>query len=276
LGEHLTLPVPETLYGTYAVALAEPLDDPAALARDQVTRQTAPPLRDLVLGMLGSPMLTLDQRPAADFPPLPRDLLAAYGAAAPDLEAITSAAHVIAVRAAYRPGRPPAHEWASRTVAGALGTLADAPVIDVFTPQILTSPHLLRSVHAFHLTDWMLLPHTSGPHGSLVTTKGLARFGLPELRTENVPPDLVEPWGRLLNGLAHRVLDLWLDELPTEALTADIPETITVGLQDIAAAQGTEDPAHREVSVRLHLDRGVLTTAGDPEALCTALFGTCR
>ncbi len=96
-------------------------------------------------------------------------------------------------------------------------------MIDVFTPQILTPPHLLRSLNDFHLTDWMLLPHTSGPHGSFVTTKGLARFGLPELRTENVPPDLVEPWGRLLNGLAHRVLDLWLDELPTEALTADIP-----------------------------------------------------
>ncbi|NKZ09166.1 hypothetical protein HGB48_36330 [Actinomadura latina] len=276
------MPVPETLFGTYAVALAEPLDDPAALAHDHVTRHTAPPLRDLVLGMLGSPMLTVDQRPEADFPPLPRDLLAAYGAAAPDLEAISSAAHVIAVRAAYRPGRPPAHEWASRTVAGALGAIADAPVIDIFTPQILTLPHLLRSLPApdgaFRLTDWMLLPHTSGPHGFFFTTKGLARFGLPELQTENVPASLVEPWGRLLNGLAHRLLDLWLDEVPADALTLDIPETIPVALQDIAAAQGTEDPMRREVPVRLRLDRAVLTVADDPEALCTALFGAppCR
>lgn len=280
MGEHLTLPVPETLFGTYAVALAEPLNDPASLAREHVARHTPPPLRDLVLGMLGSPMMTLDQRPAADFPPLPGDLLAAYGAAAPDLEAVSAAAHVIAVRAAYRPGRPPAHELASRTVAGTLGAIAHAPVIDVFTPQVLTASHLLRSLGPFRLTDWMLLPHTSGPGGFFVTTKGLARFGLPELQTENVPPGLVEPWGRLLNGLAHRLLDLWLDELPVDALTADIPGTIPVSLQDIAAAQGTEDPSpHREVPVRLRLAPGpVLAVGDDPRALCTALFSDppCR
>ncbi|TDB87436.1 hypothetical protein E1266_32775, partial [Actinomadura sp. 7K534] len=66
LGRNLTLPVPETLYSTYAVALAAPIPDPAELARAEVTRRTRPPLRDLVLGMLDSPMLTLDQRPARD------------------------------------------------------------------------------------------------------------------------------------------------------------------------------------------------------------------
>ncbi|NUP33905.1 MAG: hypothetical protein HOU01_19665, partial [Streptomycetaceae bacterium] len=85
MGEKLTLPVPETLHGTYAVALAEPLRDPAALAREELLRRTAPPLRDLVLGMLGSPMLTLDQRPADGFPPLPADLLAVYGGSPPDV-----------------------------------------------------------------------------------------------------------------------------------------------------------------------------------------------
>ncbi|MFB4312199.1 hypothetical protein [Actinomadura sp. GTD37] len=287
MGENLTLPVPETLYGTYAVALAEPIADPGALVRDHVARHTAPPLRDLVLGMLGSPMLTLDQRPAADFPPLPADLLAAYGAAASSLEAVSSAPFVIAVRAAYRPGRPPAHEWASRAVAGALGTATGSPVVDVFTPQVLTPAHLARSLPgpdgAVRLTDWMLLPHTSGPDGFFVTTKGLARFGLPELQTENVPSDLVEPWGRLLNGLARRVLDLWLDALPAgeQPLTVDIPETVSVGLQDIAAAQGADDPLRHEVSVRLRLDPGPALTAGDRdrlEPLCTSLFGgrPCR
>ncbi|WP_243723479.1 hypothetical protein [Actinomadura sp. 7K507] len=288
LGRNLTLPVPETLYGTYAVALPAPIADPADLAHDEVTRRTRPPLRDLVLGMLDSPMLTLDQRPADDFPPLPGDLLAAYGADPSDIAAVNDAAHVLAVRAAYRPGRPPAHEWAARAVAGGVGVALTAPVIDVFTPQILRPGHLERSLPgpdgAFRLTDWMLLPHTSGPRGFFFTTKGLARFGLPELQTENVPPDLVEPWGRLLNGLARRVLDLWLDELPAgeQPLVVDIPEIISVGLQDIAAAQGTDDPLRREVSVRLRHDTGeppvltVLPAEDGPdrlEALCAALFG---
>ncbi|WP_240810191.1 hypothetical protein [Actinomadura sp. WMMA1423] len=288
MGEKLTLPVPETLYGTYAVALADPIPDPAELAREEVARRTSPPLRDLVLGMLGSPMLTLDQRPAADFPPLPADLLTAYGGPAPYVEAVAAAAHVLAVRAAYRPGRPPAHEWAARAVAGAVGAAASAPVVDVFTPQVLTRDRLFGSLPgpdgAVRLTDWMLLPHTTGPDGAYITTKGLGRFGLPELQTENVPPGLLGPWGRLLNGLAHHVLDLWLEELPAgeQPLVVEIPEIVSVGLRDIAAAQGADEPARREVPVRLRHDPSpdpvltVLPAEDGPDrlrTLCTTLFG---
>lgn len=288
MGETLTLPVPETLYGTYAVALTEPIRDPAALARAQLLRRTEPPLRDLVLGMLGSPMLTLDQRPAEGFPPLPADLLAAYGGSPSDVEAVAAAPHVLAVRAAYRPGRPPAHEWAARAVAGAVGAAVSAPVIDVFTPQVLAHDRLFRSLPgpggAVRLTDWMLLPHTTGRDGSYITTRGLARFGLPELQTEHVPPGLVEPWGRLLNGLAHHVLDLWLDELPAgeQPLVIEIPEVVSVGLQDIAAAQGADEPMRREVSVRLRHDPSpdpvltVLPAEDGPDrlrSLCATLFG---
>lgn len=286
MGRNLTLPVPETLYATYAVALPAPAADPAGLARREVAARTRPPLRDLVLGMLDSPMLTLDQRPAGDFPPLPADLLAAYGADPPDLAAVGGASHLLAVHAAYRPGRPPAHEWSARAVAGAVGAAASAPVIDVFTPQILGAAHLERSLPgpdgAVRLTDWVLLPHTAAAHGFFITTKGLARFGLPELQTEDVPPGVVEPWGRLLNGLARRVLDLWLDELPAgeQPLVVEIPEIVSVGPRDVAAAHGTEERMRREVSVRLHLDASgppaltVLPADDGPdlEALCAALF----
>ncbi|MFB4296368.1 hypothetical protein [Actinomadura sp. NTSP31] len=288
MGENLTLPVPETLYATYAVALAAPIADPGRLAHDEIAARTPPPLRDLALGMLDSPMVTLDQRPADEFPPLPADLLAAYGASPADLTALDTASHILAVRAAYRPGHPPAHEWAARAIAGAVAAARAAPAIDVFTPQILGHDELTRSLPGpdgtVRLTDWMLLPHTSGPHGFWFTTRGLARFGLPELRTENVPPALVVPWGRLLNGLARRVLDLWHERLPAgeQPLVVDLPETVSVGLQDIAAAQGTDEPMRREVTVRLRLDAPddpvltVLPADDGPdrlESLCTALFG---
>ncbi|MFG2006381.1 hypothetical protein ACGFNU_45275 [Spirillospora sp. NPDC048911] len=303
MGEILTLPVPETLHATYAVALTADPADPRELARAQVAQRVAPPLRDQVLGMLDSPMLTLDLRPADEFPPLPTDLLAVYGASAEQLADVRAASHVLAVRAAYRPGRPPAHEWATRAVAGAIGAALSAPVIDVFTPRLL-SPELIRrslpgADGTTRLTDWMLLPHTGGPHGFWFTTKGLARFGLPELQTEHVPPGLVEPWGRLLNGLARRLLDLWLDELPAgrQPLVVELPELISVGLRDVAAADGVEEPMRREVTVRLRLDDAhpddghpddghpggaeplltVLAADDGPdrlEALCAALFGT--
>jgi hypothetical protein len=284
LGDLLTLPVPETLHGTYAVVLAAPPADPRALAREQVTLRVAPPLRDLVLGMLDSPLFQLDMRPTAEFPPLPSDLLALYGASPRDLTTIEASSHLLAVRSAYRPGWPPAHEWSARAVAGMIGAALSVPVIDVFTPRILDQAHIQRSLPDpsghIRLTDWILLPHTPGPHGVWFTTKGLARFGLPELQTENVPLPLIEPWGRLLNGLARRVLDLWLNELTPQATVAELPQLVSVGLQDVAAAQGLEEPMRREVTVRLRLDDGILTVLPPDdgpvrlETLCTALFGT--
>ncbi|GAA4063140.1 MULTISPECIES: hypothetical protein [Actinomadura] len=290
MGELLTLPVPETLHATYVAGLTAPVADPRELVRERVARHVAPPLRDLVLGMVDSPMLTLDQRPAEDVPPPPARLLAAYGATRADLAALAAASHLLVVHAAYRPGWPPAHEWAARAAAGAVG----GPVVDVFTPQMLAADRLERSLPgpdgAIRLVDWMLLPHTAGRHGFWFTTRGLARFGLPELQTENVPPALVGPWGRLLNGLARRLLDLWLAELPAGAqpLVVELPQIISVGLQDVAAAHGEREALRREVAVRLRLDpvdtgdgeESVLTVlAADDgpdrlEYLCAALFGS--
>ncbi|GAA3931696.1 hypothetical protein GCM10023085_11260 [Actinomadura viridis] len=293
MGESLTLPVPETLHATYAVAFVTPPADPRELARERVTRLTEPPLRDLVLRMLDSPLLTLDLRPAAGFPPLPADLLAAFGATRRELVGIAAASHLLAVRASYRPGWPPAHEWATRAIAGAVGGDPPVPVIDVFTPQVLGEDRLRRSLPgpdgAVRLTDWILLPHTSGPDGFWFTTKGLARFGLPELQTENVPEHLVGPWGRLLNGLASRLLGLWLERLAVgeRPVVVELPEVVPVGLRDVAAAQGDREPSHREVDVRLRLDTGedgepVLTVPAAEdgpdglESLCAALFGASR
>jgi hypothetical protein len=298
LAGSLTLPVPETLQATYAVAFTSPPPyDPRELARERVSRLISEPLRELVLRMLDSALLTLDLRPADRFPPLPAGLLAAFGAAHRELAAIAAATHLLAVRAAYRPGWPPAHEWAGRAVAGAAGALgADrpVPVIDVFTPQVLDAERIESSLPGpdgtIRLTDWILLPHTAGPGGFWFTTKGMARFGLPELQTEDVPAHLVEPWGQVLNGLASRLLGLWLEELRTAGRPARVrlPEIVSVGLQDVAAAQGTgvaEHGAGREVSLRLRMDieeQGgrlltVLPLENGPSglaSLCATLFGT--
>ncbi|WP_019634963.1 hypothetical protein [Actinomadura atramentaria] len=289
----MTLPVADRLQATYAVALREPPAGLRAAVRREIADGYDAPLRELVLGVFDSPMLTLDLRPADEFPPLPVDLLAAYGAAASETAGIAGASHLLAVRAAYRPGWPPAHEWAARAVAGAVAAVAGGTVVDVFTPRVLDPAGLRRSLPGprggIRLTDWMLIPHSPGADGHWFTTRGLARFGLPELRTENVPNELVEPWGRFLNGLARRLLDLWLAELagadPAPYEIA-LPAVVTVGLQDVAAASGGWETLGRSVAVRLRPDEPrpgdeapvlAVVPADDgpagPAALCAALFG---
>ena len=57
-----------------------------------------------------------------EFPALPPDLLTAFGATREQLGRLAEATHVVVVRAEYRPGWPPAHEWAARAVAAAVHT----------------------------------------------------------------------------------------------------------------------------------------------------------
>lgn len=293
MGEILTLPVPETLHGVYAVAVPAALADPVEVARERVTRHVAAPLRDLTLRMLDSPMLTVDLRPAAEFPPLPTDLLAAFGADRAQLAAIDRASHILAVRAGYQPGWPPAHEWSARTVAGALAAAGSGLVVDVFTPRVLAMDELWRSLPdsegRIRLIDWLLIPHQEEPAGFWFTTKGLGRFGLPELQTEAVPAHLIEQWGQLLNGLARRLLDVWLERLRAGERPpfVELPEALRVGAQDVAAAYGTSDEMRREVTVRLRYDvmeSESLLTVLPPDhragrtgqhfaALCSGLFG---
>lgn len=260
LGEKLTLPVPETLHAVYAVTVPQHPPDLVELVRSRMPHWTAAPLSELVLKMLDSPLLTIEVRAAAEFPPLPTEMLAAYRSPESDLARIESATHVIAVRAAHPPGRPLTHEWAARAAAGVIAAELDAPVVDVFTPRILPAAELTASLPdsagRTRLVDWMLIPHSQGRAGLDFDTKGLARFGLPELRADGVPPELLQPWGGLFNGLARALLDRWLDELGDGALPifVELPETFDVGTDDVAAAIGGAAERVRTVAVRLRLD----------------------
>ena len=101
------------------------------------------------------------------------------------------------VTATSRPGWPPGHEWAARTAAAALAAEAGRPIVDVFSPQVLDVGRAIRTLPdeqgRIRLADWVQVPQSPGPLGFWLTTKGLGRFGLPELQTENVPPQLIRP-----------------------------------------------------------------------------------
>ena len=55
--------------------------------------------------------------------------------------------------------------------------------------------------------DWIIVIASQDTGGDWLSTKGLGRFGLPELSTKNVPPHLAAPWTCVLNGLAQALLN---------------------------------------------------------------------
>jgi hypothetical protein len=89
-----------------------------------------------------------------------------------------------------------------------------------------------------------------------MTTKGLGRFGLPELQVRNVPPQLGGAWTHVLNGVASRLLGTWLHALRDQAGSAfaQLPVLLEVREGDIARAYDAPVTAGPAVALRLTFD----------------------
>ncbi|GIG90173.1 DUF2314 domain-containing protein [Plantactinospora endophytica] len=296
--DFLPVPVPESLTATYLVPTTGSVDPAPAEAVAALGGRLSGPVHDLARQMLDSPLMTVDTRPIAEFPHLPPDLLTAFGATDTQLARLDAATELVVVQASYRPGWPPAHEWAARTVACAVAESLGADVVDVFALQFLDPATALRSLPdaegRVRLIDWVLVPYSSDDGGLWFTTKGLRRFGLLELQAQGVPSHLTRAWGAVMTGVARRLLRAWTDGLTDSEVPAfvQLPVVTSVTGHDIAVAYGnpqqhdTTGPA----ALRLELDPAtdpdadsfltLLPPSGHPgptgryfAAVCATLFG---
>ncbi|WDZ84456.1 DUF2314 domain-containing protein [Micromonospora cathayae] len=267
--DFLPVPVPETLTATYLVPMTGLPRVAPRTALAALAGRLAEPVHGLARQMLDSPLMSVDTRSIDEFPALPPDLLTAFGASREQLDRLAAATHVVVVRAEYRPGWPPAHEWAARTVAAAVAESAGGDVVDVFALQFLDPATALRSLPdaqgRIRLIDWVLVPYSSDTDGLWFTTKGLRRFGLLELQTQGVPDHLTRAWGAVLTGTARRLLRTWTDGLAGEEVPAfvQLPVLTAVTGHDIAVAYGNPDQHGATAPVLLRLE---LDPATDPDA----------
>ncbi|GAA3195958.1 DUF2314 domain-containing protein [Dactylosporangium siamense] len=257
MDDAVTLSVPELVEATYVVATARPPADVQAAARDAAQRLPEP-LRVGALRMLAGPLLSVTMSTVGDAPPLPMSFLGVFGASAAQLRDLEAATHVIVCQAVFRPGWPPAHEWYARGVAAGLAEETGGTLIDMFTPQILEPAAALRSLPdpdgRIVLVRWVLVPQSAGDRGLWMTTKGLGRFGLPELQVLAVPPALAGAWTRVMSGVAAALVRAWTRALQGEPSFAALPSRLVVGTADVARAYGHEPGPEHQAEVRLRLD----------------------
>ncbi|MGW0506511.1 DUF2314 domain-containing protein [Micromonospora sp. NPDC003241] len=267
--DFLPVPVPESLTATYLVPTVGLPSVTARTAVRGLAGRLAEPVHGLAVQMLDSPLMSVDIRPIAEFPALPPDLLTAFGATEEQLDRLSAASHLVVVQAEYRPGWPPAHEWAARAVAAAVAEEVGGDVVDVFGLQFLDPAAALRSLPdaegRVRLVDWVLVPYSSDAEGLWFTTKGLRRFGLLELQTQGVPDHLTRAWGAVMTGAARRLLRDWTDGLAGEEVPAFVPLPVlaTVTGHDIAVAYGNPEQHGATAPVLLRLE---LDPATDPDA----------
>lgn len=215
----IVIPVPERLLAIYAVVTPDPPAEAAqhsgqGLAIDVVTVEEAP------------------------LPPSP--LLRAMGADVPALAAYDSGTHAVLVRAVGGAAFPPQHEFAAYATARAIAEMCEGVVVDTVIPRLVTRARAVGD--GFRLADWMVLPHSLDDGTLWFTSKGMTRFGLPELQSHGIPEPLANAWGAVMTGMALVLLRDHERAMAADPSTAlrEVAAEQSVSLRDIAAAYSDE------------------------------------
>jgi hypothetical protein len=172
------------------------------------------------------------------------------------------ASHVVLLRASYAPSPPPLHHWALVAAAGAVAEATDGVVVDLLTRRMAPLDRRARKVPddgRVTVVHDVLGPMSQRQDGTaLVTTKGMTRFGLPELWLGQLPSAAGRDALALVNAVAQRLLhELYVRtqhvaDHPVTELVRD--EALVVDARDLAAAAGRPVPAGtptRTAQVRL-------------------------
>jgi hypothetical protein len=279
--DSVVLPVPQRLLALYAVA-APRRADAAVLAT------VADPAAGLVVSAL----------PAEQAPLPPASLLRAMGSTSESIGRLEEAASVVVVQGLGDAGWPPTHELAARRAAARLAGDSDGVVVDLAVPRVLADAavagaaqaEVAEALETFRLVDWLLLPYSVEPGGLWFTTKGMHRFGVPELQSRGVPERYRNAWGAVLSGIGQVLLsDHWraLSEQP-EIPFREVAAEHCVSLRDVASAysdraQATDDPAldasawfRIELDPATHEGADSFVTIGPPSGFAGEASAWCR
>jgi hypothetical protein len=260
--EDLVLPVPDTLPAMYLVPVSMPGAQAQRMSASAIATRISEPLRSLTSRLLTNGVVMVAPRLAADLGLL--GAMQVAGGDVPPAQARTAAeATEFIAFAALLPPRPgPVHEWATRAAAAAFAADLGLPLLDGFARRVITpaaalaslpgAPELADIGGGFRLADWVEVCLD----GQCLATRGLGRFGLPELRVSDVPPELRPPWTLALNGLGRRLLELLRCELRRGGETAflQIPAEIRISRADIGRAYGLDLVGDEGLPVLLSLD----------------------
>jgi hypothetical protein len=216
----ISVSVPHVVTSRFVVAAAEVPKDPCAMARAQVT---GPPGEE-VLDRLGTSLVRIRAVAAADS--IWGGDLAAVAASEDERAMMRAAAGHLVIESATPRGARPRLAQAVRAVARALAETTGGLLADLCTAQLVHPDRRVDGERDWFCTadGWLGIDCRINPDGGMDTggptececlclfTRGLARFGLPELVVDRVAcaHDLAAT--NVLRGLAVRLLGrLWAD-----------------------------------------------------------------
>ncbi|HEY7484173.1 MAG TPA: hypothetical protein VH912_06875 [Streptosporangiaceae bacterium] len=253
----ISLSLPETAASRFVVAADEVPKDPYAMARAQIT---GPP-GDEALEWLGTPLLSIRAVAAADS--IWRDQLAEI-AVLDDEERerlLTAPGHLV-IESELPLARRPRAAQAVRAVARALAETTGGLLADLCTAQLIPPDRRVGGERDWFCPAdrWLGVDCLINADGEVdgkptecsclcLFTRGLSRFGLPELVVDQVACAYDLAATNLLRGLAVRLFGrLWADEGATEL---HLDETVVVEPGDMWGFWGARPLFGRPIPIAL-------------------------
>jgi len=212
----LTIPFHGEAGDVYAVffspaAHAVPEDDKVRnAARHWQGQHLEDPLKQAVGAFVKRGLVTMTVQPVASLPELPLNLLRYVGLGELEERVVRSATHAVVVMTQDLNIPPRAGMWSALSAAFGIAEMLDGVVFD---------PDALRIVDRSAAAGWfspmgvvaaarhIIVPFSVGESGlGWMTTRGLQKFGLPDLQLLEIPPNL-ERLSVLLNSVAQYLID---------------------------------------------------------------------
>lgn len=250
----LRLPLPASTTVAYAVYFRSQRPDPPTVAQllpvvtAWLERHAQNPLRQAIREFIDRGLLQIQVGGRDLIPAPPPELLRVWQPGELEERRYAQATHMITIIGQDLLGPPRFGFWAAAAAARALAEASGGVILDPDFPRLLKLDTLTEDLPAdgrIQVTDHIMVPRSVDQRGLMwMTTKGVAKFGLPELEIRDAPPNLAEALGYVINATAqHLAQQLWRLHAEREEPPKELPvgPEIRISLEDVSAAYGGDD-----------------------------------
>jgi uncharacterized protein YegJ (DUF2314 family) len=212
----LRIPLPQTIpvgMVVYFRPAGGPLPDAKTLEA-RVVRwvdgHATDPARDVLQHYLRHGLLLMKVKEKNARGALPVEMLRRMGAGDEELRRYQEATHEVLVGGGDAPGPPHFGLWCGIAAARAVAAAVSGVILDPALPRLepIASDHQpIPKDLRIRLRDQIVVPFSVGENGlGWITTNGLGKFGLPDLQIRDIPPNLHDNLGWVMNGAARHLL----------------------------------------------------------------------
>jgi len=222
-----------------------------------IEKHAPEPVRELAAKMLESSLIKIEEWRKDRLPPELVTMLEYTGSTSEELKSFREARKFLFIQAVGRPGWPPAHEFGTRAAAASVAMEINSTVVDLYIPASVhidqAFDNLPPKVGSAKLSNWLKVINSAGDKGLWMTSRGLARVGLPDLQSVDVPPQLENSWSYVMTGLAWKIVKITQPTLHADTKELSLPAIIEVSDKDIDEAFGKKVTTKSDAAASFHL-----------------------